>query len=84
MFWWIDLKPGWEWLADLTVIIWIGLGMTIVAWMKLWMAKPTFNTGIYPYLPASRGTLTFTAACSMTSIILFVVYVSGSSRSRRL
>ncbi|KAL5528798.1 hypothetical protein ACEPAF_7935 [Sanghuangporus sanghuang] len=58
MFWWIDVKPGWEWLADVTVITWIGLGMTAVAFMKLWMAKPTFNT-----------------ACSMTSIILFVVVV---------
>ncbi|KAL5507641.1 hypothetical protein ACEPAH_7097 [Sanghuangporus vaninii] len=58
MFWWIDVKPGWEWLADVTVITWIGLGMTAVAFMKVWMAKPTFNT-----------------ACSMTSIILFVVVV---------
>ncbi|KAH8116610.1 Fusaric acid resistance protein-like-domain-containing protein [Phellopilus nigrolimitatus] len=58
MFWWIDVKPGWEWLADLVVIVWIGLGMTAVAWMKVWMAKPTFNT-----------------ACSMTTIILFVVVV---------
>ena len=46
MFWWIDVKPGWEWLADVTVITWIGLGMTAVAFMKVWMAKPTFNTGI--------------------------------------
>ena len=45
MFWWIDVQPGWEWLADTTVVIWIGLGMTSVAWMKVWMAKPTFNTG---------------------------------------
>lgn len=47
MFWWIDVKPGWEWLADATVIVWIGLGMTAVAFMKLWMAKPTFNTGTF-------------------------------------
>ena len=45
MFWWIDVKPGWEWLADVVVIVWIGLGMTVVAWMKVWMAKPSFNTG---------------------------------------
>ncbi|KAI5117857.1 hypothetical protein M0805_007700 [Coniferiporia weirii] len=58
MFWWIDVIPGWEWLADVIAIVWIGLGMTAVAFMKVWMAKPSFNT-----------------ACSMTTIILFVVVV---------
>ncbi|THH02540.1 hypothetical protein EW145_g6738 [Phellinidium pouzarii] len=58
MFWWIDVIPGWEWLADVVAMVWIGLGMTAVAFMKVWMAKPSFNT-----------------ACSMTTIILFVVVV---------
>ncbi|TFY82398.1 hypothetical protein EWM64_g1610 [Hericium alpestre] len=43
-YWWLEVKPGWEWLADALVILWIGIGMSFVAWMKLWMAKPTFNT----------------------------------------
>ncbi|OSX65814.1 hypothetical protein POSPLADRAFT_1131190 [Postia placenta MAD-698-R-SB12] len=58
MFWFFEVQRGWEWLADILVLLWIGVGMSIVAWMKVWMAKPSFNT-----------------ACSMTSIILFVVVV---------
>ena len=46
LFWWIDVIPGWEWLAAIVAIIWIGLGMSIVAGMKVWMGKPSFNTGM--------------------------------------
>ena len=46
MFWFFEVRAGWEWLADALVILWIGVGMSLVAWMKLWMAKPTFNTGL--------------------------------------
>lgn len=73
MFWWLDVKPGWEWLADVIAIIWIGLGMTVVAWMKIWMAKPSFNTGMHPYFYAKVMKLIWSVACSMTAIILFVV-----------
>ncbi|KAJ7933967.1 hypothetical protein B0H13DRAFT_2227384 [Mycena leptocephala] len=45
MFWWLETKPGWEWLADFLVIVWIGVSMSVVAWMKVWMASPSFNTG---------------------------------------
>ena len=45
LFWWIDVIPGWEWLAAIVAIIWIGSGMSIVAGMKVWMGKPSFNTG---------------------------------------
>ncbi|KAI0088109.1 Fusaric acid resistance protein-like-domain-containing protein [Irpex rosettiformis] len=58
MYWFFEVRAGWEWLADVLVILWIGLGMSGMAYMKMWMGKPTFNT-----------------ACSMTSIILFVVVV---------
>ncbi|KAJ8078011.1 hypothetical protein PM082_000213 [Marasmius tenuissimus] len=58
MFWWIDLKPGWEWLADVVAIVWVGVSMSFMAWMKVWMANPQFGT-----------------ACSMMSIIIFVVVV---------
>ncbi|KAJ7354534.1 Fusaric acid resistance protein-like-domain-containing protein [Mycena albidolilacea] len=44
MFWWLETKPGWEWLADILVIVWIGVSMSVVAWMKVWMASPSFNT----------------------------------------
>lgn len=45
MYWFLEVQSGWEWLADALVILWIGAGMTTIAWMKMWMAKPTFNTG---------------------------------------
>lgn len=42
-FWWFEVQPGWEWLADTLVVLWVGVAVSLVAWMKLWMAKPTFN-----------------------------------------
>jgi hypothetical protein len=44
-YWSIEPHPGWEWLADALVLLWIGVGMSMVAWFKLWIAKPTFNPG---------------------------------------
>ncbi|KAJ7496902.1 Fusaric acid resistance protein-like-domain-containing protein [Mycena latifolia] len=44
MFWWLETQPGWEWLAAILVIVWIGVSMSVVAWMKVWMASPPFNT----------------------------------------
>jgi hypothetical protein len=46
MFWWIDVKPGLEWLADLFAILWIGVGMAALSWTKSWMNKPSFGTGM--------------------------------------
>ncbi|KAI0058126.1 hypothetical protein BV25DRAFT_1811380 [Artomyces pyxidatus] len=43
VYWAFELQPGWEWLADILALTWIGIGMSLVAWVKLWMAKPTFN-----------------------------------------
>ena len=45
MYWTLEAHAGWEWLADALVLIWIGVGMSMVAWFKLWIAKPTFNPG---------------------------------------
>ncbi|KAK0240849.1 hypothetical protein EDD85DRAFT_816543 [Armillaria nabsnona] len=44
LFWWLEVKPGWEWLADTFVILWVGVSMSILAWLKVWMANPQFNT----------------------------------------
>lgn len=44
MFWWLDLKPGLEWLAVLLAILWIGFGMAGLSWIKAWMNKPSFGT----------------------------------------
>jgi hypothetical protein len=46
MFWWIDVKPGLEWLADLFAILWIGVGMAALSWTKAWVNKPSFGTGM--------------------------------------
>ncbi|TCD61379.1 hypothetical protein EIP91_008533 [Steccherinum ochraceum] len=43
-FWFFEVHPGWEWAADFFVLFWVGLAMSGVAWLKVWMAKPTFNT----------------------------------------
>lgn len=77
MFWWLETKPGWEWLADFLVIVWIGVSMSVVAWMKVWMASPSFNTGKQNRL-SFLALFTRHAACSMTAIILFVVCVFPS------
>ena len=45
LYWFFEMKPGWEWLADSLVIFLVGLGMSGLAFMKMWMAKPAFNTG---------------------------------------
>lgn len=39
LFWWLELKPGWEWLGDAVAIVWIGLSMSGVAWAKVWMVS---------------------------------------------
>ncbi|TFK20952.1 hypothetical protein FA15DRAFT_672991 [Coprinopsis marcescibilis] len=58
MYWWVEEQEGWEWLADIIVLHWVGIGMAVIAFMKVWMSNPSFNT-----------------ACSMMSIIVFVVIV---------
>ena len=35
MFWWLEVKPGWEWMADVVVLVWIGLSIGVMAWMKV-------------------------------------------------
>ncbi|KAJ7678691.1 hypothetical protein B0H17DRAFT_102075 [Mycena rosella] len=44
VFWWLEKQPGWEWLANVLVIVWIGVSMSLVAWTKVWMASSSFNT----------------------------------------
>lgn len=42
-YWALEPHAGWEWLADSLVLIWICVGMSLLAWFKIWIAKPTFN-----------------------------------------
>src|ERR1700748_1624770 len=45
MYRYLDEKEGWEWLADSTAFVWIATGMTLLAWLKMYVGKPTFNAG---------------------------------------
>ena len=80
LYWALEPHEGWEWLADVLAIVWIGIGMSSVAWMKTWMAKPTFNTGERFFAADKVGadTILVIIACSMFAIILFVVYALAS------
>jgi hypothetical protein len=40
IFQWLDLKPGWDGVGDFLVIAWIGVSMSGLAWMKVWMVSP--------------------------------------------
>ena len=37
MFWWLEVKPGWEWMADIVALVWIAVSVGVMAWMKVWM-----------------------------------------------
>jgi len=39
MFWWLELQPGWEWLGDFVAIAWIGVSMSLLTWLKVWMVS---------------------------------------------
>lgn len=39
MFWWLELQPGWEWLGDSVAVAWVGVSMTLLAWLKVWMVS---------------------------------------------
>ncbi|KAF4621168.1 hypothetical protein D9613_000656 [Agrocybe pediades] len=76
MFWWFEVHPGWEWAADLVALGWIGLSFSAMAWMKVWMENPSFNTGKEHSLLPKYSWLTFSAqACSMTAITIFIVVI---------
>jgi hypothetical protein len=46
MFWYLEVRPGWEWLGDALAILWVGVSMWGLTWMRAWMTKPTFNSGM--------------------------------------
>lgn len=39
MFWWLEVKPGWESAADFVALVWIAFSMGALAWMKVWMVS---------------------------------------------
>jgi hypothetical protein len=38
-FWFFEMQSGYEWLADTIVILWVGVSMSLAAWMKQWMGE---------------------------------------------
>ncbi|KZO95671.1 hypothetical protein CALVIDRAFT_482456 [Calocera viscosa TUFC12733] len=42
-FWLFELQPGWQWLADAFLLLWLGSVMSFIAFAKLWMNKASFN-----------------------------------------
>ncbi|EIN11240.1 hypothetical protein PUNSTDRAFT_61905 [Punctularia strigosozonata HHB-11173 SS5] len=42
-FWFFEVRRGWEWLADALGLLWVGVGMSLMAFAKVKMAKPSFN-----------------------------------------
>lgn len=52
MFWWLERQPGWEWLADFVAIAWVGISMSILAWLRVWMVSLSIiepNRCAYPF-----------------------------------
>ncbi|KAK7056022.1 Fusaric acid resistance protein-like-domain-containing protein [Favolaschia claudopus] len=45
LFWWLQGKSGWDWLASILVILWIGVHFGFMGWMKVWMNHPSFSVG---------------------------------------
>ncbi|CAA7263185.1 unnamed protein product [Cyclocybe aegerita] len=81
LFWWLELKSGWEWLGDLIVVILIGVSMSVLAWMKVWMENPSFNTAcsmtaiIMFVVLVKEGDLT--ELLQVTAIVLFGSAISN-------
>ncbi|KAG1760149.1 hypothetical protein EDD22DRAFT_848748 [Suillus occidentalis] len=66
----LKVRPGWEWLGDALAILWVGVSMWGLTWMRAWMNNPTFNselsrreTLLQVSLVVFVGTLISNAAC---------------------
>jgi hypothetical protein len=36
--------PDYQWIGDCLGFIWVAAAMSIIAWAKVWVNKPSFNT----------------------------------------
>jgi hypothetical protein len=73
-YWSLEEYEGLDWLADTLAILWIGVGMCALAWTKSWMNVHPSTQVNHSSFGRNKAFLTTAVACSMTSIILFVVY----------
>ncbi|KAI6134688.1 Fusaric acid resistance protein-like-domain-containing protein [Pisolithus croceorrhizus] len=74
LFWWLDVQPGWQVVADLVPILWVGFSMWGLSWMKVWMSKPTFNSGSVLRIVKEGGIGTF---LQVSSIVLVGALISN-------
>lgn len=81
LFWWLDVQPGWDGVADCIPILWVGLSMWGLSWMKVWMEKPTFNsacnmaaTVLFIVIVKEGGLATF---MQVSSIVLVGTLISN-------
>ncbi|THU95504.1 hypothetical protein K435DRAFT_723585 [Dendrothele bispora CBS 962.96] len=72
VFWWLEQKPGLEWVGDIFAIVWVGISMSLLAWLKVWMANPQFNTAcsmmaiiLFVVLVKEGGLHTLLQVCSI-------------------
>lgn len=54
LFWFFEQKPGLAVVANVSLFLCIGIAMSLVAWSKIWMERPSFNTGTASTFTPSR------------------------------
>jgi hypothetical protein len=54
LYWWLELKPGWEWLGDFVAVVWIGVCMSLLAWLKVWMVSALHKLFIWSQIKMIR------------------------------
>jgi hypothetical protein len=63
----------WDWVSELgdwiVCVLWVGGSMAGLAWSKLWVGNPNFNTG------ELRMTMRLTKGCSMAAVTVFSVVI---------
>ncbi|KAJ8508004.1 hypothetical protein ONZ45_g9692 [Pleurotus djamor] len=73
-FWWLELTPGWEWLGDVMVILWIGFHpLSKFALREIPSSTQASSSGLIPSRLLSHRIRD--VACSMIAISLFAVIV---------
>ncbi|KAF8550630.1 hypothetical protein OG21DRAFT_1478462 [Imleria badia] len=77
LFWWLDLKPGFELVADFELIIWVGLTIWGLTWMKVWMSKPTFNSACSMSATVAVREGTWETLLAISSIVLVGIAISN-------
>ncbi|KAK7448857.1 hypothetical protein VKT23_013587 [Stygiomarasmius scandens] len=95
VFWWLERKPGLEWVGDIFAIVWVGLAMSLLAWLKVWMANPQFNTAcsmmaiiLFVVLVKEGGFHTLLQVCSIiltgavvSNLVCYIVWPTTATQN---